>query len=89
MSCLLMDFSKAFVDGRLSAYVFSEAYIELWRLERDNKNMLNYEFKTSENLSSIFCLADLYNPHDDREDYEFSEDKLRDEVRRLIYLNVE
>lgn len=51
--------------------------------------MLNYEFKTSENLSSIFCLADLYNPHDDREDYEFSEDKLRDEVRRLIYLNVE
>ncbi|MBA4823311.1 colicin immunity domain-containing protein [Pantoea ananatis] len=86
MNYLLLDFSKSFVDGRLSADVFSEAYIELWRIERDNKNILNYDVKISENLSSIFCLADMYNPDDDREDYEFSEEQLRDEIRKLIFV---
>ncbi|PQK93076.1 colicin immunity domain-containing protein [Pantoea ananatis] len=86
MNYLLLDFSKSFVDGRLSADVFSEAYIELWRIERDNKNILNYDVKISETLSSIFCLADMYNPDDDREDYEFSEEQLRDEIRKLIFV---
>lgn len=84
MSSLLFDFSKSFVDGRLSAAIFSEAYIELWRIERDSENILNYDDKLSECLSSIFCLADMYNPDDDREEYEFNEDQLRSEIRKLI-----
>ena len=45
MNYLLLDFSKSFVAGRLSATAFSESYIELWRIERDNKNILNYDEK--------------------------------------------
>jgi hypothetical protein len=84
MNYLLLDFSKSFVAGRLSATAFSESYIELWRIERDNKNILNYDEKVSECLSSIFCVADIYNPDDDREEYEFNEEQLCNEVRKLI-----
>ncbi|WP_235895551.1 colicin immunity domain-containing protein, partial [Yersinia alsatica] len=69
---------------RLSATVFSEAYIELWRIERDNKNILSYDANISDCLSSIFCLADMYNPDEDREEYEFNDDQLRDEINKLI-----
>ena len=55
-----------------------------WRIERDNKNILNYDEKVSECLSSIFCVADIYNPDDDREEYEFNEEQLCNEVRKLI-----
>lgn len=89
MNSLLIDFAKSFVDGRLSAEVFTDAYIELWRIERDNKNILSYDVKLSECLSSAFCMADLFNPDEDREDYEFDEEKLRDELNKLIndYMN--
>ncbi|WP_145931196.1 colicin immunity domain-containing protein [Yersinia bercovieri] len=84
MDYLLLDFARSFVAERLSATVFSEAYIELWRIERDNKNILNYDAKISECLSSIFCLADMYNPDEDREEYEFNDDQLRDAINKLI-----
>lgn len=84
MSYLLFDFARSFVAERLSATVFSEAYMELWRIERDSKNLLNYDVKISECLSSIFCLTDMYNPDEDREEYEFNDDQLRDEVNKLL-----
>lgn len=84
MSVLLYDFTKSFIDGRLSGEVFSEAYIELWRIERDNKNILSYDAKLSECLSSIFCMADLFNPDEGREEYEYDEEKLRYEVGKLV-----
>lgn len=84
MSYLLFDFARSFVAGRLSATVFSEAYMELWRIERDNKNILNYDVSISECLSSIFCLSDMYNPDEEREEYEFNDDQLRDEVNKLL-----
>ncbi|WP_145529792.1 colicin immunity domain-containing protein [Yersinia alsatica] len=84
MNYLLLDFASSFVAERLSATVFSEAYIELWRIERDNKNTLSYDVNISNCLSSIFCLADMYNPDKDREEYEFNDDQLRDEINKLI-----
>lgn len=36
----LLNFAKSFLSGRLTASVFSEAYIELWRIERDNDPLL-------------------------------------------------
>lgn len=89
MSYLLVDFTRSFVSGRLSAVVFVEAYMELWRIERDNKNILNYDENVSECLSSIFCLADIFNPDDDREEYEFDGEQLRKQINKLldIYIN--
>lgn len=84
MSNLILDFAKSFTDGRLSASAFAEAYIELWRIERDKKSILNYDEKLSECLSSIFCLADLYNPDIDRDDYELDDEQLRSKVFELI-----
>lgn len=63
--------------------------MELWRIERDNKNILNYDENVSECLSSIFCVADMFNPDDDREEYEFDDEQLRKEINKLmdIYIN--
>jgi hypothetical protein len=63
--------------------------MELWRIERDNKNILNYDENVSECLSSIFCVADMFNPDDDREEYEFDGEQLRKEIKKLmdIYIN--
>ena len=89
MNYLLLDFAKSFGAGRLSASAFAEAYIELWRIERDSKNILNYDEKVSECLSTIFCMADMYNPDEDREEYEFNDEQLRDEINKLMvdYIN--
>lgn len=84
MSYLLLDFAKSFSSGRLSAAVFADAYIELWRIERDNENVLKYDAAISEGLSTIFCLADLYNPEDDREEYELDDEQLQEQVLQII-----
>lgn len=84
MSALMLRFAEVFVNERLSADEFVPAYMELWRLERDGGEILQDEFKVSECLSSIFCLADFYNPEMDREDYEFDEFSLRCKVADLI-----
>jgi hypothetical protein len=40
--------------------------------------------KTSEALSSIFCLIDLFNPDDDRYEYELDEQRLRLKVLEIL-----
>lgn len=84
MNYLLLGFVNSFIKGRLSAQVFSEAYIELWRIERDSKNFLNYESHISEFLSSTFCLADMYCPFDDRRDYELDDEQLKQKLIELL-----
>ncbi|MCC8459502.1 MULTISPECIES: colicin immunity domain-containing protein [Photorhabdus] len=85
MNALILEFAKSFTKGRLSAEVFVEAYMEMWRIERDNNNILKYEGKLSECLSSIFCLADLYNSDpDDREEYELDNEQLCEKVSQII-----
>lgn len=84
MSLLILRFAKSFLNERLSAAEFVPAYMELWRLERGGGEILQDEFKLSECLSSIFCLADLYNPEADKENYEFDELELRCKVADLV-----
>ncbi|RBL82598.1 colicin immunity protein [Streptomyces cavourensis] len=84
MSHTLLNFAKSFLSGRLTASVFSEAYIELWRIERDNDLLLHDAPALSECLSSIFCAADMYYPAEFREEHEFDEDQLRAEVARWV-----
>ncbi len=85
MSITLFEFSKSFVNGRLSADDFANAYMELWKIERDNNILDNDDVRISECLSSIFCLADLYNPKSSRKEYELDAYKLKTEVTELIH----
>jgi len=84
MNVTILEFARSFVNERLSADEFANAYMELWKIERDNNVLQEYEDNVDECLSSIFCVADIYNPNSDRDDYELDEDKLRAEVKRLM-----
>lgn len=84
MSLTVLALAKSFVLKRLSADQFSNAYIEIWKYEGETGLLQKDDSQLSECLSSIFCLADLYNPEPDREEYEFDEEQLREKVTELI-----
>jgi hypothetical protein len=84
MSLTILEFARSFVAGRLTAEIFSEAYIELWKIERDRKVLQLDEPSLSECLSSIFCAVDIYEPGESREDYELDDEMLRAEVANLV-----
>lgn len=84
MSILIYKLTKSFANERLSADEFVNAYMELWRIERDNKQLSQDSQDLSEYLSSVFCLADSYNPEDDRDDYEVDENGLREQIKLMI-----
>ena len=78
--------AQLFVQGRISADLFAESYISAWKKERDSGQMAYIRPDVSEALSTIFCLADLYNPAMDREGYELDEEQLRSKVKELLKL---
>ncbi|WP_039912726.1 colicin immunity domain-containing protein [Cellvibrio mixtus] len=84
MSLTVLSLAKSFVMERLSADQFSDAYMEIWKFERDSNLFQKDEAKLNGCLSSIFCLADLYNPESDREEYELDEKQLRNKISELI-----
>jgi hypothetical protein len=83
MSKQLLDSVQRFLRRETPVDLFVAAYIDAWRAERDSNEILLDDPITSEKLSSFFCLVDLYNPEDDREDYEFDEDRLRAETQKV------
>lgn len=76
MSLLLIEFTRSFVNGRLNTTTFVDAYMELWKIERNTNLGLNDDKILSEVLSSIFCIVDLYNHDEDKEEYEFDDGEL-------------
>lgn len=84
MSLTLLEFAKSYVAGRLTSAIFSEAYSELWKIERDRSVLQLDEPSLSECLSSIFCVADMYEPDKSREAYELDDEMLKAEVANLI-----
>jgi len=84
MSIKLIDFAKKFVDSKINADEFADKYISLWRVERDSNNREKDSDIVSESCSSIFVVADCYNPEFDRDDYELDEVGLRGEVRSIL-----
>ncbi|ARZ73780.1 hypothetical protein CCR98_06210 [Stenotrophomonas sp. WZN-1] len=85
MSLLLFKFSERFVGGWISAQSFSDAYVQLWKIERDC-DLLRKGFPgLDECLSTIFCLADMYEPDEAaRESYEFGDEDLLREVSNVL-----
>lgn len=84
MTITLLEFVRRFDSGRLSADDFANAYMELWKIEGDSGKLQHYPGSVDECLSSTFCVADLYNPDSDREEYELDEDGLRAQVKKLL-----
>ncbi len=79
--------SIKFVDDGYNVDDFVDNYIEEYRKVRDS-NRFPIEFPIIDGtLSSIFVMADAYNPDDNRSDYELSGDELRESVRALLINN--
>jgi len=84
MSEKLLASAKTYLNSEFNSELFVSDFIEQWKRERDSGESRLDSPKVSEVLSSIFCLTDLFNPDDDRESYELDEDKLRNELRKLM-----
>ena len=84
MSAQLYEFAKSFAAGGLPAEEFADPFMERWKQERDASTSLGDLDDVSERLSSIFCLADLYNPRADRKEYELNEEDLRGAVSTVL-----
>ena len=85
MSLLLLEFSKSFISGRIDVHTFVNGYMELWRIERDTNILLNDSDRLSEILSSVFCIADLYNSEFDKEYYELGSNELYENIKDELY----
>ena len=84
MSEKLLNSAKIFLNNKSDAEIFVDEFISQWKQERDNGAALYDAPQISEALSSIFCVADMFNPHEDRESYEFNEPKLRSETEKIL-----
>ena len=74
---------KNFLNDKTDCSAFCEQYALHWKSERDSGELSRDDASTSEALASIFCLVDLFNPADDREEYELNEDGLRLEISKV------
>lgn len=84
MSQKLLAFARSFVEGEILAENFADPYQMQWKTEGDNGELLNDSFQDSEKCSTIFCLADQFNPEDDRDRDEFDAEELRSRIRAVL-----
>lgn len=84
MSIELIIFAQKFVVGDLSAEEFADPYIAMWSSELNLNTLKDDSPSLSECASSIFILADCFNPELDRWSSELDEDGLRVEVRGML-----
>ncbi|HEX3656250.1 MAG TPA: colicin immunity domain-containing protein [Pirellulales bacterium] len=84
MSAELLRFATRFATGDIAAGDSVNTYIERWKSERDGGECKQDNDAISECLSSIFCVADLYEPSESRKDYELSEAGLRERVNGFL-----
>lgn len=84
MSMELLESVRQFVDGNVSAEIFADSFMERWKRERDTGITFKDCDRLSECLSTVFCLADLYNPASGRATYELDDARLREEIGKCI-----
>lgn len=84
MSQSLKSYIDSFISTDITAGCFVDTYMIKWKKERDNELLAQDDDNLSELLSSVFCIADMYNPDNDREEYEFNENQLWYEINKLI-----
>jgi len=88
MSHKLLKYVHSYMSQDVNTQEFVEKFFTQWRYERDNKELAKDSPKVSKVLSSIFCLIDLYNPEEDREDYELNEKMLKEKIKEVLALEL-
>lgn len=84
MSKELLIFVSNFIESKENPKNFVDFYIRSWKVERD-KGLLGADTpEISEALSTIFCLADMYNPDQDRAEYELDDKSLRSAIKEAL-----
>nr|WP_241391570.1 colicin immunity domain-containing protein [Yersinia frederiksenii] len=77
----IIELAKNFLNSKVTALQFSEDICverrKLYGLNGQDKNVLNCG-------EELFMAAELYNPDDDRADYELDEAGLRKEVKAIL-----
>ena len=84
MSLTLLKYAEKFLGFRVSAEVFSQTYIVLWKIERDEQISFQDNGALSLCLSSIFTASDSFEPEEDRLDAELNGDQFRKEVAQHV-----
>lgn len=80
---MMIEYLRKFVEGRINALVFSESYIELYKIYRQVKFIPGNE-TADELLSTTFTASDNYSPSPSRREHEFDDQQLHDEISMLI-----
>lgn len=83
MSKKLFALVDEFLSKKSDPQAFVDTFMRAWKTERDNGTALDDHPRLSEALSSVFAMADMYNPEADRASYEFDEARLRREIAAL------
>ena len=84
MSKELLKFAEDFVEGKMTADEFADSYQARWKAERDSGLLIKDVSELNEKLSTLFCLADQYNPDSDRHYSEFGAVELKKRIRELL-----
>ncbi|MCU5772839.1 colicin immunity domain-containing protein [Erwiniaceae bacterium BAC15a-03b] len=84
MSQKLLQFVKDYADGNITADQFADSYQVQWKAERDSGRLAEDLAELNEKLSTIFCLADQYNPEPDRHYSEYGADELLRQVKQIL-----
>ncbi|MPQ71567.1 MULTISPECIES: colicin immunity domain-containing protein [Pseudomonas] len=77
----LIELGRGFLNGKVSAHKFSEDICVERRGLRGVKNRSEDVLNCG---GELFMLAEIYNPDEDRADYELDENQLREKVKETL-----
>lgn len=84
MSMELIDLAKKLLNGEIASQRFSDEYIKIWNNELDTNILKDDTDNLSECASTIFILADSFNPESDRSEGELDENGFKAEVKATL-----
>ena len=81
---MLLGYARKFLEHRISAEVFSNTYIVLWKVAHKLEVSTSYDGKLGDCVARIFSAADAFEAEDDRLECELDEIQFREEVAQHI-----
>ncbi len=72
----MVAYAISFVKGEIDAETYYQGFLDLYYAEKAAN--INYPEQ------AIFCVNEVYNPNDDRLDYELDETGLRKQIKQVL-----
>lgn len=72
----MVAYAVKFVNGDIEAEAYYQGFLDLYYAEKT----VNIHYPEQ----AIFCVNELYNPDDDRFDYELDELRLREQIKQVL-----